>query len=172
MLNHLYSRLFFLIPTSNLTHSHLVLSSHGRTCSMLPHLRDFSTCFVVTSSETSSDTGCWLKTVLFPNSSLHVGEQLILARDPSVQSLLLVDHFWTANSKPVLGKGRSQNIENSRKNKIFNEHPVYKMSVSFSIKLSGKAKQPLAWRLYFRLYVRWTSIVVTSTWNYKSSAVQ
>ena len=56
---------------------------------------------------------------------LHVEEQLILARDPSVQSLLLVDHFCTANSSPVLAKERSQNKDSSwKKNTIFNEHPV------------------------------------------------
>ena len=40
---------------------------------------------------------------------LHVEEQLILARDPSVQSLLLIDHFCAANSSTVLAKDRSQN---------------------------------------------------------------
>ena len=46
---------------------------------------------------------------------LHLEEQLILERGPSVQSLLLVDHFYTANSSPVLAKERLQNINNSRK---------------------------------------------------------
>ena len=41
-------------------------------------------------------------------------EQLILAKDPSVQSLLLVDHFCTANGSPVLAMERSQNKDNSR----------------------------------------------------------
>ena len=54
----------------------------------------------------------------------HVKEQLILARDPSVQSLLLVDDFCTANGSPVLAKERSQNIVKSWKKTIFTEHPV------------------------------------------------
>ena len=35
-----------------------------------------------------------------------VEEQLILARDPSVQSLLLVDHFSTANNSRVFARIR------------------------------------------------------------------
>ena len=37
---------------------------------------------------------------------LHVEEQLIFARDPNVQSLLLAGHICTANSSPVLAKER------------------------------------------------------------------
>ena len=62
-----------------------------------------------------ADTGCSLKIVFFSQFTaahpLHVEEQLIIARDPSVQSLILVDNFCTANSSPVLAKERSQNIE-------------------------------------------------------------
>ena len=57
-----------------------------------------------------------VKNFLSPLSQLHplhVEEQLILARDPSVQSLLLVDDFCTANGSPVLAKERSQNIVKS-----------------------------------------------------------
>ena len=57
-----------------------------------------------------------IKIVFFPTAThpLHVEEQLILERHPSVQSLLLVDHFCTANIyMTILGK-----------NTIFNEHPV------------------------------------------------
>ena len=57
----------------------------------------------------------FIKIVFFPKSLqpipvLHVKEQLILATDPSVQSLLLVDHFCTANSSPVLAKERGSKI--------------------------------------------------------------
>ena len=44
---------------------------------------------------------------------LHAEEQLILARDPSVLSLLLGAHFCTANTNPVLAKESSKNIVNS-----------------------------------------------------------
>ena len=56
---------------------------------------------------------------------LHLEEQLILARDPSVQSLLLVDHFCTANSIPVLAKERSQNIDNSWKKTQYLMNTLY-----------------------------------------------
>jgi len=62
-------------------------------------------------------TGCSGKIVFFPNSlrALHVEEQLI-PQDIRVYShSLLVGHFCTANSSPVLAKERSQNIENSWK---------------------------------------------------------
>ena len=70
-----------------------------------------------------------MKIVFFPISlhshPLHAEEQLIFARDTSVQSLLLVDHFCAANSSPVLAKESLQNIDNSwEKNTIFNKHPV------------------------------------------------
>ena len=60
-------------------------------------------------------TGCsskFLSEFTATTHPLHVEEQLILARDPSVQSLLLVDHFCTANSSRVMAKERSQNIDN------------------------------------------------------------
>ena len=49
---------------------------------------------------------------------LHVEEQLICARNLSVQSLILADHFCTTNSSQMLVKERSQNIENSWKKQI------------------------------------------------------
>ena len=52
-----------------------------------------------------------VKNFLSPLSQLHplhVEEQLILARDPSVQSLLWVDRYSTANRSPVMAQERSQ----------------------------------------------------------------
>ena len=52
-------------------------------------------------------------------------EQRILARDPSVQSLLLVDNFCTANSSPVLARERLKNIDNSWKKNQYLMNTLY-----------------------------------------------
>ena len=51
---------------------------------------------------------------------LHVGEQFIWVYSHSYWLAI----FCTTNSSPVLARERSQNIENSWKKTIFNEHPV------------------------------------------------
>ena len=91
-------------------------------------------------------TGCsseFLSEFTATTHPLHVEEQLILARDPSVQSLLLVDHFCTANRSPVLARERWQTFENSwKKNPQYLLITLYKLWRDIDCSLNREIARP------------------------------